>query len=154
MESNQRHRRVSAPDKLGREIGIGGYDTITGSYLWLYDHGYVASAPGVSKPVAAITDPNELVVTLLGKKALKPYLATFSLVEVASIAATMSVLTFILGLNYDLFQLYPSLLMALTLVDLLAALAMGVVAAMAMRIGRTRHKERVSSLIDSVVDRG
>ena len=52
LESHQRHQRVSAPDKLGREIGIGGYDTITNSYLWLNAHGYLAPAPEVHRLAA------------------------------------------------------------------------------------------------------
>jgi hypothetical protein len=94
------------------------------------------------------------VVTSLGKKALKPYLATFSLGEVASITVTMSVLAFMLGMTYNLFQLFPSYLIALIVMDLLAGVGMGVAAVNAVRIGRYRHKERVSLLIDSVVDRG
>ncbi len=41
LESHKRHTRASAPDKLGHEVGIGGYDTITGSYLWLNAHEYI-----------------------------------------------------------------------------------------------------------------
>ena len=62
LESHQRKSRVSTPEKLGREIGIGGYDTIKDSYLWLLGRKYIAPAPGT--PIIApaeILDPREFV---------------------------------------------------------------------------------------------
>ncbi|MDA4132802.1 MAG: hypothetical protein OK454_06730 [Thaumarchaeota archaeon] len=154
LESHQRHQRVSSPDKLGREVGIGGYDTITSSYLWLYDHRYIAPATDVHKVAAEITDPNEFVVTPLGRKALKPYLATFSLEEVAGIAALTLGLGFVLGLTYVLYLLYPSYLWLLFVFDLAVGVGIVTVAALTLKAGRERYRDRVASLIESVVDRG
>lgn len=155
LESHQRKARVSTPEKLGREIGIGGYDTIKDSYLWLLGRKYIAPAPGT--PIitpAEILDPREFVVTPLGKKALKPYLATFSLAEVTSVAATTLGLGFILGLTYVLFQFYPSYLWVLVILDLVVGSVLGVMASLALKEGRRRYKERIASLIESVTDRG
>jgi hypothetical protein len=154
LESHQRHARASAPDKLGHEVGIGGYDTITGSYLWLNAHEYIAPAPDVHKLAAEITDPNEFVVTPLGKRALKPYLGTFSLAEVAGVATFTLLLGFALGLTYVLFQLYPSYVWLLFILDLALGLVIAIAAAVMLKAGRERYKERVASLIESVVDRG
>jgi hypothetical protein len=154
LESHPRHQRVSAPDKLGHEVGIGGYDTITNSYLWLSAHGYVAPAPDVHKLAAEITDPNEFVVTPIGKKALKPYLATFSLEEVAGIAVLTLGLGFVLGSTYVSYQLYPSYLWLLIAFDLAFGITIAVVARSTLKAGRERYRERVGSLIESVVDRG
>lgn len=154
LESHQRYKRVSSTTKLGEEIGIRGYQAITESYIWLSDHGCIAPAPGIHAPAAEIRDPNELVITPLGKKFLKPYLATFSLEEVASITAAMSFLAFVLGASYDLFPMSPSLSWILVLADSLVGVAMAIVAALAVRAGRIRYKDHISSLIDSVRDRG
>ena len=154
LESHQRHTRASAPDKLGHEVGIGGYDTITGSYLWLSAHGYIALAPDVHKLAAEITDTNEFVVTPLGKRALKPYLGTFSLTEVAGVATSTLVFGFVLGLTYVLFQLYPAYLWLLITLDVALGLVIAIVVAVMLKAGRERYKERVASLIESVVDRG
>ena len=154
LASHQRHARASAPDKLGHEVGIGGYDTITGSYLWLNAHGYIAPAPDIHKLAAEITDPNEFVVTPLGKRALKPYLGTFSSTEVAAVATSTLGVGFLLGLTYVLFQLYPAFLWLLIILDVALGLVIAVVAAVMLKAGRERYKERVASLIESVVDRG
>jgi hypothetical protein len=154
LESHQRHKRASAPDKLGHEVGIGGYDTITGSYLWLIAHGYIAPAPDIHKLAAEITDPNEFVVTPLGRRALKPYLGTFSLTEVAGVAISTLGLGFVLGLTYVLFQLYPAYLWLLIILDVALGFVIAVVAAVMLKAGRERYKERVASLVESVVDRG
>lgn len=47
LESHRREERLSATDRLGQEIGIGGWDTMTQSHLWLIDRKYVAVAPGL-----------------------------------------------------------------------------------------------------------
>ena len=154
LESHERHKRVSAPDKLGREVGIGGYDTITGSYLWLIEHGYVAPAPDVHKLAAEIIDPNDFVVTSLGEKALKPYLGTFSIAEVAAVATSTLGLGFFLGLTYVLYQLYPSYLWLLIILDLAIGAVIVAMAFVTLKVGRERYRERVASLIESVVDRG
>jgi hypothetical protein len=155
LESHRRKERVSTPERLGREIGIGGYDTIKDSYLWLLGRKYIAPAPGT--PIISpteILDPREFVVTPLGKKALKPYLATFSLAEVASVAATTLGLGFVLGLSYFLFQLYPSYLGFLTLLDVVVTAVFAIMATLTLKEDRQRYKERVASLIESVTDRG
>ena len=154
LESHQRSKRVSAPDKLGQEVGIGGYDTITNSYLWLIAHGYIAPAPGVHKLAAEIKDPNEFLVTPLGKKALRPHLATFSLAEIAAIAASALGLGFFLGLAYLLFLLYPSYLWLVATLDCVAGAVIFGIVTLALKVGRERYRERVASLMESVVDRG
>ena len=156
LDRHETGARVSTPEKLGKEIGVGGYDTIKNSYTWLFDHRYVALAPGVPVVggVAEILDPNELVVTPLGREALKPFLAAFSLQEVASIAFATLGLGFVLGLTEVVFQMYPSYLWALTLLDGAFGVAVSYVVSMALREARVRKKERVASLIESVTDRG
>ena len=156
LDGHQKGTRASTPERLGKEIGIGGYDTIKNSYTWLSDHGYVALAPGVPTVdgVAEIIDPNELVVTPLGRDALKPFLAAFSLQEVASIALTTLGLGFVLGLTGVVFQMYPSYLWDLVLLDLAFGVAVSYAAFVALREARGRKKERVASLIESVTDRG
>lgn len=156
LDRHETGARVSTPERLGKEIGIGGYDTIKNSYTWLFDHRYVALAPGVPMVggVAEILDPNELVVTPLGRKALKPFLAAFSLQEVASIAFATLGFGFVLGLTEVVFQMYPSYLWALALLDGGFGVAVSYVVSMALREARVRKKERVASLIESVTDRG
>jgi hypothetical protein len=155
LESHQNQARVSTPKRLGLEIGIVGYDVIKNSYLWLLEHGYIAPAPDI--PIIApaeILDPREFVVTPLGKKALEPYLATFSMAEVASVAAVTLGLGFILGLSYLLFQLYPSYLGLLILLDTVISAVFATMGILTLKEGRQRYKERVASLIESVKDRG
>ena len=156
LDRHQREERVTTPERLGREIGIGGYDTIKNSYVWLHDHGYLAPAPGVPVVggVAEILDPRDWVVTPLGKKALKPYLATFSLEEVGSIALTTLGFGFFLGLTEVVFQLYPSYLWILLLLDFIFGAVVSIVASSALREARSRKKDRVASLIESITDRG
>jgi len=156
LESHQREARETTPERLGREIGIGGYDTIKNSYVWLLDHGYVTPAPDVPKirGSAEILDPRDLVVTPQGEKALKPYLTAFSTEEVASIALAALGLGFVLGLTEVVFQLYPSYLGILVVTDLAFTLAISVVVALALKEANRRKKERVASLIESVTDRG
>ena len=156
LDRHEKGARASTPEKLGKEIGIGGYDTIKNSYTWLFDHRYVALAPGVPmvEGVAENLDPNELVVTPLGRETLKPFLAAFSLVEVASIAFTTLGLGFVLGLTAVVFQMYPSYLWDLVLLDLAFGVTVSYNAFVALRETRVRKKERVASLIESVTDRG
>ena len=156
LDGHQKGTRASTPERLGKEIGIGGYDTIKNSYTWLSDHGYVALAPGVPTVdgVAEIIDPNELVVTPLGRDALRPFLAAFSLQEVASVALAMLGLGFVLGLTEIVFQMYPSYLWDFFLLDLAFGIAVSYVTSVALREARVRKKERVASLIESVTDRG
>ena len=156
LERHQRETRVTTPERLGREIGIGGYDTIKNSYVWLHDHGYLAPAPSVPMVggVAEILDPRDWVVTPLGKKALKPYLATFSLEEVGSIALTTLGFGFFLGLTEVVFQLYPSYLWILLLFDFIFGAVVSIAASSALREARSRKKDRVASLIESITDRG
>jgi hypothetical protein len=156
LESHERDARVSTPERLGREIGIGGYDTIKNSYVWLLDHRYVAPAPNVPMVggTAEILDPRDLIVTPQGKNALKPYLAAFTLEEVASLALTTLGFGFVLGLTDIVFELYPSYLPILVLVDLAFGAALLIVATLALKEARRRKKERVASLIESVTDRG
>jgi hypothetical protein len=156
LDRHQRGKRAATPERLGREVGIGGYDTIKSSYTWLFDHGYVALAPGVPMigGVAEILDPNELIVTPQGRAALKPFLATFSLEEVAGIAFSTFGFGFVLGLTEVVSQLYPSYLWALGLLDLAFGVAASYVVLVALREARGRKKERIASLIESVTDRG
>ncbi|MDG6921346.1 MAG: hypothetical protein JRN27_08475 [Nitrososphaerota archaeon] len=156
LDRYQKGTRASTPERLGKEIGIGGYDTIKNSYTWLSNHGYVALAPGVPtvEGVAEMIDPNELVVTPLGRDALKPFLAAFSLQEVASIALAMLGLGFVLGLTEVVFQMYPSYFWGFALLDLAFGIAVSYVTSVALREARVRKKERVASLIESVTDRG
>jgi hypothetical protein len=153
--SHGRKDRASSPEKLGHEIGIGGYDTITQSYLWLLEHRYIAAAPDTPATAASeIRDPREFVVTSLGMKALKPYLAPFALEEVLSITALTLVLGFVLGLTYTLTQLYPSYAWVLILIDLIVIVVIAGMMAVVLRVGRRRYRERAASLIESVTDRG
>ncbi len=156
LELHRREARVTTPEKLGREIGIGGYDTIKNSYDWLFEHGYIATAPNI--PVvggrAEILDPNELIVTPQGKKALKPFLGPFSLEEVAGVALVTLGFGFILGLTEVVFQLYPTYLWMLTLLDFIFGVVVSIVASSALREARSRKKDRVASLIESITDRG
>lgn len=154
LESHERGRRVSAPDKLGQEVGIGGYGTITDSYLWLISHGCIAPAPGVPGAPSEIKDPNEFVVTDRGESILKPYLATFSLGEVATVAGSTLALGFFLGLAYILFELYPSYYWLLTTLGLAVGVVVLALAAITLKAGRERYRARVASLMESVVDRG
>ncbi len=156
LDGHQKGTRASTPERLGKEIGIGGYDTIKNSYTWLSDRGYVALAPGVPTVdgVAEIIDPNELVVTPLGRDALKPFLAAFSLQEVASIALAMLGLGFFLGLTEVVFQMYPSYFWDFSLLDLAFGITVSYVTFVALREARVRKKERVASLIENVTDRG
>jgi len=156
LDGHQKGSRASTPERLGKEIGIGGYDTIKNSYTWLSDHGYVALAPGVPTVdgVAEIIDPNELVVTPLGRDALKPFLAAFSLQELASIALTTLGFGFILGLTAVVFQMYPSYFWDYFLLDIAFGIAVSYVTSVALREARVRKKERIASLIESVTDRG
>ncbi|MDG6916946.1 MAG: hypothetical protein JRM85_05055 [Nitrososphaerota archaeon] len=156
LERHQRETRVTTPERLGREIGIGGYDTIKNSYVWLHDHGYLAPAPSVPMVggVAEILDPRDWVVTPLGKKALKPYLAAFSLEEVGGIALTTLGFGFVLGLTEVVFQLYPSYLWILLLFDFIFGAVVSIAASSALREARSRKKDRVASLIESITDRG
>jgi hypothetical protein len=156
LEAHQREVRVSTPSKLGEETGIKGYDVIKNSYAWLFEHGYIAVAPGIPLVggVAEILDPRELVVTAFGKEALKPYLATFSLEEVVGVALSTLALGFFLGLTEVLFQLYPTYLWIVILLDLVAGILLSAVAALALREANGRKKERVAELIESVTDRG
>ena len=156
LDGHQKGTRASTPERLGKEIGIGGYDTIKNSYTWLSDHGYVALAPGVPTVdgVAEIIDPNELVVTPLGRDALKPFFAAFSLQEVVSIALTMLGFGFVLGLTEVVFQMYPSYLWEFSLLDFAFGITVSYVTFVSLREARVRKKERVASLIESVTDRG
>lgn len=156
LDRYQRGKRAATPERLGREIGIGGYDTIKNSYTWLFDHGYVALAPSVPMVggVAEILDPNDLTVTPQGRAALKPFLAAFSLEEVAGIAFSVFGFGFVLGLTEAVFQLYPSYLWIPVLLDLTFGVAVSYVALVALREARSRKKERIASLIESVTDRG
>jgi hypothetical protein len=156
LDRQQRGTRASTPARLGKEIGIGGYQTIKDSYTWLFDRGYVALAPEVPTVdgVAEILDPNELVVTPRGRDALKPFLAAFSLQEVASIALTTLGLGFVLGFTDVGFQLYPSYLWFLVLLDIAFGVAVSYVTFVALREARVRKKERVASIIESIFDRG
>lgn len=156
LEAHQREARVSTPSRLGEETGIKGYDVIKNSYAWLFEHGYIAVAPGIPMVggVAEILDPRELVVTPFGKEALKPYLATFSLEEVIGVALGTLALGFFLGLTEVLFQLYPAYLWIVMLLDLVAGGILSAVAALALREANGRKKERVAELIENVTDRG
>ena len=156
LDRHQRGTRASTPERLGREIGIGGYDTIKNSYAWLFDHGYIGLAQEVPMVggVAEILDPNELVVTPRGRNALKPFLAAFSLQEVASIAFTTLGLGFVLGFTEVVFQIYPSYLWILVLLDIAFGVAFSYVTSLALRDEKGRKKERVASLIESITDRG
>lgn len=156
LEAHQREARVSTPSRLGKETGIKGYDVIKNSYAWLFEHGYIAVAPRVPMVggVAEVLDPRELVVTPFGKKALKPYLATFSLEEVVGVALGTLALGFFLGLTEVLFQLYPAYVWVVILLDLVAGIILSAVAALALREAKGRKKERVAELIESVTDRG
>ena len=104
--------------------------------------------------VAEILDPRDWVVTPLGKKALKPYLATFSLEEVGSIALTTLGFGFVLGLTEVVFQLYPSYLWIILLLDFVFVVAVSFLTSSALREARSRKKDRVASLIESITDRG
>ena len=156
LDRHQREERVATPERMGREVGIGGYDTIKNSYIWLHDHGFLAPAPRVPMVggVAEILDPRDWVVTTLGKKALKPYFATFSLEEVGSIALTTLGFGFVLGLTEVVFQLYPSYLWIILLLDFVFGVAVSFLTSSALREARSRKKDRVASLIESITDRG
>ena len=156
LEQHQRETRVATPERLGREIGIGGYDTIKNSYVWLFDHGYVAVAPDVPMVggKAEILDPRELIVTTLGKKALEPYLAAFDKEEVVSVGLAMLGLGFVLGLTEVVFRLYPSYLWYLILLDFSFGTAVAFIGFSALREARRRKKDHVASLIESIADRG
>ena len=156
LDRNRREERVTTPERLGREVGIGGYDTIKNSYVWLFDRGYIALAPGtpVTGGVAEILDPQDLVVTPLGKRALKPFLAAFSLEEVAAVAFATLGLGFVLGLTGVVLQLYPSYFWILALLDVAFGLTVSYVALLTLREEKGRKKERIASLIESIADRG
>jgi hypothetical protein len=155
LASHERKDRASSPEKLGQEIGIGGYDTITQSYLWLLEHRYIAAAPGTPTTASSeIRDPREFIVTPLGQKALKPYLATFTLEEVLSVAALTLVLGFALGPTYALIQLYPSYASVLILIDVMVVVVIAGIMTVVLKVGRKRYKVRAASLIESVTDRG
>lgn len=154
LESRQRHKRASSPDGLGREIGIGGYDTITDSFVWLIDHKYIAAASGVRAPAAELRDPNEFVITPLGKNALKPYLGTYSSKEVVGVATSTMVLGLGLGTLLMEFQSYPSFLWFIVVIGLMLAASMALAITVVMMIGRDRNKKRATLLMESVVDRG
>lgn len=153
LESHQRYRRAPSPRKLGKEVGIGGYKVIIDSYVWLKDHGYVAPAPGVQTQVAEIRDPNELVVTPLGKKALEPYLKAYTSWEVVGVALTTMGLGWGLGAIMVLFWSYPSFLWLEPLFGgMIIASAVGV-ATIVLTIGRWKYVKGVSQLINTVLDR-
>lgn len=154
LESHQRYKRASSPDKLGREIGIGGYDTVKGSYVYLSDHGYVAPAPGAKAPTSEITDPNELVVTPQGRKALMPYLGTYSSWEMVGVSLSAMGLGLGLGAIMIIFQPYPSLLWLMVLLGVMVAASMAILVVVVLAIGRYRYRRRVASLIESITDRG
>lgn len=126
---------------------------IIDSYVWLKDHGYVASAPGVSAPVAEIRDPNELVVTLLGKKALEPYLKAYTSWEVVGVALATMGLGWGLGAIMVLFWSYPSFLWLEALFGAMIIASMVVVTTMVLVIGRWKYVKGVARLISTVTDR-
>jgi hypothetical protein len=153
LESHQRYRRASSPRKLGREIGIGGYKVIIDSYVWLKDHGYVAPAPGVPAEVAEIRDPNELVVTPLGRKALEPYLKAYTSWEVVGVTLTTMGLGWGLGAIMVFFMSYASFLWLEALLGGMIIMSMVAVAATVLAIGRRKYVKGVARLINAVVDR-
>lgn len=153
LESHQRYRRASSPRKLGREVGIGGYKVIIDSYVWLKDHGYVAPAPGVQAEVAEIRDPNELVVTPLGKKALEPYLKAYTSWEVVGVALATMGLGYGLGAIMVIFWSYRTFLWLEPLFGGIIIASMVAVASTVLMIGRRKYVKGVSRLINTVFDR-
>lgn len=154
LESRKRHERVTSIDKLKDEVGIGGYDTIRKSFGWLLEHKYIAPAPNV--PVISpseILDPQEFVVTSLGRRALRPFLATFSLNEVLIISTMTMVLGLALGPSYAMWSAdtsYSGLLVALDLIAVTVVVSLMLVMTTE---ARERHQAHVVSLIQSVIDR-
>ena len=153
LESHRIYRRASSPRKLGKEVGIGGYKVIIDSYVWLNDHGYVAPAPGVRTQVAEIRDPNELVVTPLGRKALEPYLKAYTSWEVVGVALATMGLGWGLGVMAVLFWSYPSFLWLEPLFGGMIIVLMVVVVVMVLAVGRWKYVRGVSRLINTVTDR-
>ena len=153
LESHQRYRRASSPRKLGKEVGIGGYKVIIDSYVWLRDHGYVAPAPGVQAPVAEIRDPNELVVTPLGKKALEPYLKAYTSWEVVGVALATMGLGYGLGAIMVVFWSYRTFLWLEPLFGGTIIASMVAVASTVLAIGRVKYAKSASQLINTVIDR-
>lgn len=153
LESTERKERVTSPGKLRLEIGMGGYDPVRQSYIWLLDHGYIAPAPGTPDIAPSeLLDPREFVVTPLGKEALKPHLKAFSLGQALEIAL-LAAIAFFLGWTYVLYQLYPEYMWLEGLIGLVAAAPLAVSIIMVLRIEARRRKNRALHLLESVVDR-
>ncbi len=153
LESTERMKRVASPEKLKREIGVGGYNTVTDSLRWLVDHKYITAAPGTPAiPPSTILDPTEFVVTPLGKEALKPYLNNFG----AGVAMEIGLLVFLgffLGAIFVLHLMYPSFLWFEAIFGTVGVAAIIVPLMMIIRIGSRDRKTRVAEVMNSVADR-
>jgi hypothetical protein len=153
LESTERKRRATSPERLKREIGVGGYNTITDSFLWLVSHQYIAPAPGTLATLPSqMLDSTEFIVTPLGKEVLKPYLNTFGIHAVMELGL-LTALVFVLGGVFVLYQLYPGFLWFEEIIGVMAAAMITPPLLMTARVATKERKNRVAELMNSVTDR-
>lgn len=144
LESHQKGERPSSPQKLAHELGIAELTVVRGYESLLY-HGYIAVAQGVpSSNQYEIRDPNEFVITSLGRKALRPFLNSFGFIEVTLVGVLMLGLGVVVGLIYSGYELYPSYLELLSIITVAIIAVIAGLLAYLVRMARGTRRNQLS----------
>lgn len=147
LDSHARGQRLSSAEKLAHELGIAQLTVVRG-YESLIEHGYIAVPHDVPPSNRyEIRDPNEFVVTALGRKALRPFLGTFGFVEVALVGVLMLGLGLMIGLIYSAYELYPSYLDALLIIAVAIVVAIAGLLTYLVRTGRETRRSQLSTAL-------
>jgi hypothetical protein len=117
LTTHKEGERVGSVSKLAEELGGISDTTVRRGYATLLDNKYVEVVPGAAPANQyEITDPNEFAVTPAGRKALRPILGTFGLVETAMVSILSFVIGVMAGAAYLAEQFYPAYFLTFTVV--------------------------------------
>ena len=146
LERTPKDERATSAEKLEQQLGIAPR-TIVSAFEALLDSKYIALASDADKSTNpyGVRDSNLFVVTPLGRKALKPFLGTFSYFTVALLTCFACAFGVMLGIVIFSLAIYPTYWFVYALVSV-PFFAVMVFALYAIVRDERQNRERIVAL--------
>lgn len=145
LRTHSRKERALSASGLKDELGVH-YKTVVDGFRALLDGGFIALAPDAPK-TGEHTDPQEFVVTAKGKRALRPLLNVFGLLELMVVSMLMLVIGVLISFALFISTEFPSYWFGTFLVTFILAIVFGAILYFSLRSSRREREQLVSDIL-------